>query len=101
MLLPKLFLSVAPHRLHKLTVWPGVRSLHTILDSDVIFVMDKGRLVEGGAPDVLLENEGGFFARLVAQARLKRESVVAAASMRRSSRPALYRHDTLRFPDGK
>eukprot|EP00730_Choanoeca_flexa_P003771 TRINITY_DN11495_c0_g1_i5.p1 TRINITY_DN11495_c0_g1~~TRINITY_DN11495_c0_g1_i5.p1 ORF type:complete len:925 (+),score=222.82 TRINITY_DN11495_c0_g1_i5:170-2776(+) len=68
------------------TVLTIAHRLHTVLDSDYILVMDKGRLMEFAPPDELLDNDG-IFSALVAQARLKRESVVAAAQRRRSSRP--------------
>eukprot|EP00045_Choanoeca_perplexa_P017109 m.242188 g.242188 ORF g.242188 m.242188 type:complete len:1449 (-) comp17453_c0_seq21:1230-5576(-) len=71
------------------TVLTIAHRLHTVLDSDLIMVMDKGQLVEFAAPDVLLD-EPGIFASLVSQARLKRDSVVSAAVRRRSSRPSWY-----------
>ena len=39
--------------------------LHTIIDYDVILVMDKGRLAEFGAPEELLGKKDGIFSILV------------------------------------
>ena len=38
--------------------------IHTIMDSDVIVVMDSGRIVEVGSPAELLRNEEGWFSQL-------------------------------------
>lgn len=35
--------------------------ISTIIDYDVIVVMDQGRIVEMGEPDVLLEERGAFW----------------------------------------
>mmetsp|Transcript_13592 Transcript_13592/g.25525 ORF Transcript_13592/g.25525 Transcript_13592/m.25525 type:complete len:1381 (-) Transcript_13592:42-4184(-) len=39
--------------------------LNTIMDYDVVLVMDKGKVAEFGRPDVLLENPDGLFTGLV------------------------------------
>merc|ERR1712087_354097 len=39
--------------------------LNTIIDYDVILVMDKGRVAEFGSPRELLEDETGIFTGLV------------------------------------
>jgi ATP-binding cassette subfamily C (CFTR/MRP) protein 4 len=39
--------------------------LHTIMDYDVVLVMDDGRAVEFGPPKVLLQDDNGFFTNLV------------------------------------
>ena len=39
--------------------------LNTIMDYDVVLVMDQGRCAEFGSPAELLENEGGIFTSLV------------------------------------
>ena len=40
----------------------------TIMDCDSLLVLDRGRLVESGAPAELSSRPGGTFARLVAAA---------------------------------
>jgi ABC-type multidrug transport system fused ATPase/permease subunit len=44
------------------TVITVAHRIATIKDSDLIVVMDKGRVAEAGAPDVLLESKGLFAA---------------------------------------
>jgi ATP-binding cassette subfamily C (CFTR/MRP) protein 4 len=39
--------------------------LHTIMDYDVVLVMDDGRAVEFGSPKVLLQDDNGIFTNLV------------------------------------
>jgi ABC-type multidrug transport system fused ATPase/permease subunit len=39
--------------------------LHTIMDYDVVLVMDDGHAVEFGSPKVLLQDVNGFFTSLV------------------------------------
>jgi ABC-type proline/glycine betaine transport system ATPase subunit len=39
--------------------------LNTIMDSDKVMVMDKGRLVEFDSPFTLLQNPAGYFCKLV------------------------------------
>ncbi|KAG7359453.1 multidrug transporter membrane ATP-binding component [Nitzschia inconspicua] len=39
--------------------------LNTIMDYDVVLVMDKGRAAEYGSPDMLLSKKGGVFSELV------------------------------------
>lgn len=46
------------------TVLTVAHRLDTIVGSDVVAVMDGGRLVEVGAPAELLRKEGGWFAEL-------------------------------------
>jgi ABC-type multidrug transport system fused ATPase/permease subunit len=41
--------------------------LDTIVDSDRVIVLDRGEVVEQGAPKVLLENTSGYFYSLVAE----------------------------------
>merc|ERR1711871_667406 len=38
--------------------------LNTIIDADLVLVLDKGRLVEQGSPHALLEREGSVFAQM-------------------------------------
>jgi ATP-binding cassette, subfamily C (CFTR/MRP), member 1 len=45
----------------KHTVITIVHRVSTILDCDVIFVLEKGRIVETGAPRDLLEKRGLFW----------------------------------------
>ena len=46
------------------TVLTIAHRLETILDSNVVMVMDVGRLVEFGSPDDLMEKEDGFFRKI-------------------------------------
>ncbi|KAJ1849327.1 hypothetical protein LPJ70_000539, partial [Coemansia sp. RSA 2708] len=46
------------------TVLTIAHRLETVMGSDRIVVMDKGRIVEVGKPDELIE-KGGYFAELV------------------------------------
>ena len=39
--------------------------LNTIIDYDVVLVMDKGKVAEFGPPKTLLENEAGIFTAMV------------------------------------
>ncbi|RYH23232.1 hypothetical protein EON65_18070 [archaeon] len=39
--------------------------LNTILDSDVVIVMDKGGVGEMGPPQALMQQDGGLFSELV------------------------------------
>lgn len=48
------------------TVLTIAHRLNTVMDSDVIFVMDEGRLIERGTPTELAGTEGGHFASLLA-----------------------------------
>ena len=48
----------------KSTVIAVAHRLNTILDFDLVFVMDQGRIREVGRPKELLENPGSIFARL-------------------------------------
>lgn len=43
------------------TVITVAHRLETVMDSDVVLVMDGGRLVEAGPPGELVEREGGWF----------------------------------------
>ena len=38
--------------------------LNTIMDYNRILVLDHGRVVEYDKPEILLQNEGGYFSRL-------------------------------------
>ena len=39
--------------------------LNTIIDYDVVLVMDKGKVAEFGSPKTLLESENGMFTAMV------------------------------------
>ncbi|EGD72614.1 hypothetical protein PTSG_12159 [Salpingoeca rosetta] len=67
------------------TVLTIAHRLHTIMDCDLIMVMDAGRLVEYAPPEELVHNEDSLFCALAKQARLRSETVVNAASRRTSS----------------
>jgi ABC-type multidrug transport system fused ATPase/permease subunit len=47
------------------TVVAVAHRLETILDADVVVVMDAGRVVEVGPPEELVRRDGGWFAGLV------------------------------------
>lgn len=47
------------------TVITIAHRLNTIIQYDKIMVLDKGKIVEFDAPDVLLEDEGGAFLKLI------------------------------------
>ncbi|KAJ1857156.1 hypothetical protein GGF49_002084 [Coemansia sp. RSA 1853] len=51
------------------TVLTIAHRLNTIIDSDMILVVDGGRLAEYDTPQNLLENENSLFAKLVEEAR--------------------------------
>lgn len=51
------------------TVLAVAHRWETILDADVVVVMDAGRIVEVGPPKDLLVREGGWFATLVGARR--------------------------------
>ena len=57
--------------LGKATVFVVAHRLNTVLDSDLVAVMEGGRLVEFGAPSEL-ERAGGHFAALLADFRQAR-----------------------------
>ncbi|KAH8922048.1 P-loop containing nucleoside triphosphate hydrolase protein [Atractiella rhizophila] len=50
------------------TILTIAHRIRTILDYDIIVVLDKGQLVEFGSPKVLLENENGYFHNLAKEA---------------------------------
>lgn len=52
-------------RFRNTTMLTIAHRLDTIIDYDVVLVMDKGQAVEFGPPKELLEKPGGFFANLV------------------------------------
>lgn len=47
------------------TVLTVAHRLHTIMDSDLILVMDNGRIIEFGEPHCLLQNETNIFTSMV------------------------------------
>ncbi|KAJ2304587.1 37S ribosomal protein, mitochondrial, partial [Coemansia sp. Cherry 401B] len=51
------------------TVLTIAHRLNTIIDSDMILVVDGGRLAEYDTPQNLLENKNSLFAKLVEEAR--------------------------------
>jgi len=52
-------------RFKNITLLTIAHRLHTIMDYDVILVMDAGKAVEFGPPSELLEQSGSLFAELV------------------------------------
>jgi len=61
--------SVIRERFVDCTVITIAHRLDTVIDSDMIVVMDAGRVVESGAPEELLAIEGGDFAQLYAASK--------------------------------
>ena len=61
----RLIQDVIRSRFKDSTVITIAHRLNTIMDYDKVLVMDQGRVVEFDKPEVLLQNENGFFARLV------------------------------------
>ena len=43
--------------------------MDTILDADMVLVLDDGQLAEQGPPEELLKIDGGVFAGMVAKAK--------------------------------
>ena len=43
--------------------------MDTILDADMVLVLDDGKLAEQGSPEELLKKKGGAFAGMVAKAK--------------------------------
>jgi len=78
--------AVIRERFAACTVITIAHRLDTVIDSDMIVVMEKGRVVEAGAPEVLLRNESGCFAELYAASkRTGKGGAVPAASAAASS----------------
>jgi ATP-binding cassette subfamily C (CFTR/MRP) protein 4 len=50
--------------------------LATIIDSDVVLVMDRGRLVEEGHPHMLLSSRKGIFSSLVDETGMENARVM-------------------------
>jgi ATP-binding cassette subfamily C (CFTR/MRP) protein 4 len=61
----ELIQSSIRNRFKNCTVLTIAHRLNTVIDSDKIFVMDKGMVVEFGHPHQLLQNHEGFFYRYV------------------------------------
>ena len=61
----RLIQEVIRHRFKDCTVLTIAHRLNTIMDYDKVLVMDQGRVVEFDKPEVLLQNNNGYFCRLV------------------------------------
>ncbi|XP_063236010.1 ATP-binding cassette sub-family C member 4-like isoform X2 [Bacillus rossius redtenbacheri] len=55
------------HRFRDCTVLTIAHRLNTIMDSDAVLVMDAGMIMELGHPYVLLQNDNGYFFKMVAE----------------------------------
>lgn len=53
------------------------RRINTILDSDRILVLDKGKVAEFDTPSALMQKEGSLFASLVKETESTRAAAVA------------------------
>ena len=61
----RLIQDVIRNRFKDSTVLTISHRLNTIMDYDKVLVMDQGRVVEFDKPEALLQNENGYFSRLV------------------------------------
>ena len=61
----RLIQEVIRNRFKDCTVLTIAHRLNTIMDYDKVLVMDQGRVVEFDKPEVLLQNNNGYFYRLV------------------------------------
>ena len=61
----RLIQEVIRNRFKDSTVLTIAHRLNTIMDYDKVLVMDQGRIVEFDKPEVLLQNNNGYFYRLV------------------------------------
>jgi len=61
----RLIQDVIRNRFKDSTVLTIAHRLNTIMDYDKVLVMDQGRVVEFDNPEVLLQNNSGYFSRLV------------------------------------
>ena len=52
-------------RFDSTTIIAVAHRLDTILDYDLIVVLDKGKVMESGSPKELLENDQGIFAQII------------------------------------
>ena len=57
--------EVIRSRFKDTTVLTIAHRLNTIMDYDKVLVMDQGRVVEFDKPEVLLQNDNGYYAQLV------------------------------------
>jgi ABC-type multidrug transport system fused ATPase/permease subunit len=69
----------------KVTTLTIAHRLCTIIDSDRVMVMDKGRLVEFDSPANLLQQEGGAFAALAKEAGVGKTRQLSGAEADRGS----------------
>jgi subfamily B ATP-binding cassette protein HlyB/CyaB len=56
------------------TVFIIAHRLSAVIKANRILVLDKGRLVESGPPEILMENKGAFFRMVMAQGQFKSAS---------------------------
>ena len=56
-------------RFAKITVLTVAHRLKTVMDSDYIFVLDKGTIVENGPPNNLMALDDGIFAAMIAESQ--------------------------------
>ena len=61
----RLIQEVIRNRFKDSTVLTIAHRLNTIMDYDKVLVMDQGRVVEFDKPEVLLQNNNGYFSRVV------------------------------------
>ncbi|KAL0362910.1 UNVERIFIED_CONTAM: ABC transporter C family member 3, partial [Sesamum calycinum] len=62
------------------TVITIAHRITSVLDSDMVLLLDNGRLKEYDSPDKLLEDKSSFFAKLVAEYSMRSTAAAAASS---------------------
>ncbi len=65
------------------TILTIAHRLNTVIDSDLLLVMDAGLVAEFDAPDVLLRNPDGVFSHMVSETGEKQAAALKLASSRR------------------
>lgn len=58
------------------TILVVAHRINTIIDCDMVMVLDAGKLIEYGTPQELLSSPGGRFAAMVAASRQKGTTVL-------------------------
>jgi ABC-type multidrug transport system fused ATPase/permease subunit len=71
------------HAFKSATILTIAHRLNTVIDSDLVLVMDGGLVAEFDAPDVLLRNPDGVFSRMVHETGEKQAAALKLASSRR------------------
>ncbi len=67
----------------KSTIITIAHRLNTVIDSDLVLVMDDGRPAEFDAPEALLRDASGIFSKMVEETGEKQAAALKMASTRR------------------